>query len=66
MALVKEPHDHKTVQVFIMLYIVSKVNENEWFSLHGWSIMLASHHNGSITPHVAKWPNGQKSNRWVP
>ena len=32
-----------------MLYIVSKVNATEWF-VHGRTILLAPHHNGSTTP----------------
>ena len=59
MALAQEPHYHTTAEVFLMLYIVSKVNATEWF-VHGGIILLASHRNGSITPPLPKkWPNGQ-------
>ena len=53
--VMKKTHDHTTVEVFLMLYIVYNVNSNGWFVL-GMTTLQAAHRNGSTTHPVTKLP----------
>ena len=61
MAFVQETHVHTTAEVFLILYMVSKGNSNEW-CVHGRTTLQASHHNSSTTPPSATCQN---LHRWA-
>ena len=44
----------------LMLYMLSQDNVTEW-SVRDGTILQASHHNGSTTPPVPKWPRIEPS-----